>query len=507
MIQSSPDTARRASGWTAAMSRPLSSWWCALGWCVATAIFVGVVAALGGPTSADAGESVYSTLAIAHGGLSCAFVSGGSSLTGLPVPSLIAPLYPVVSGGIAALAHLGPSTPFPSAAAFGPHCQTAFAAIGRWSQRTDTITNTLLIGYVGWLVLMVGVVSWLRAAGRGRCLWEPLTVVVLALLPPVWMCLETYFHPQDLIAMGLALAAAACARRDRWLAAGMLIGLAVLSQQFALLVALPLFVVAPRGPRLRFGLGSVGMVGVSSLLLLYFTSFGQLRTVLLGSGATPGDGQTVLDQSNLHGLPLDLLVRGTPLVLAALLAAWSVRRLGAAVLESAPLLSLLAVSLSLRLVFDRYLFGYYFMALAVCLVLLDVTFGRVRRSLVAWLLAVSLAFSAAPTALVFWRVSWGNFAWDVVPRSAVILILGLLVLRAARHRLTRDDWIWLAVLVVALALSRENSDPAHQIPIWGWQIALVGSGLVLAARPLLHEVRRRSRPPVRAETPVLVAVH
>ena len=69
--------------------------------------------------------------------------------------------------------------------------------------------------------------------------------------------------------------------------------------------------------------------------------------------------------------------------------------------------------------------------------------------------------------------------------------------------------MWLAVLVVSLALWRENSDPAHQIPIWLWQVAMVGSGLVLASRPLLDEVRRRSRQPqpLLSETSVPAAVH
>ncbi len=496
MTHSSPDTTlRRASSWTDTLSRPLSNWWCALGWCIATAFFVGIVVALGGPSRGDAGESVYSTLAIAHGGISCAFVPGGSGSLQLSVPTLIAPLYPVLSGALVGLIHLGPSAHFPGTAAFGPHCQHAFVAIDRWTRGNNAITDTLLASYVGWLVLLVGAVSWLRVSGRGRCLWEPLTVIVLAVLPPVWMCLETYFHPQDLIAMGLALATAACARRGRWLAAGILVALAVLSQQFALLVGVPLLVIAPRRSRLPFAAGFVGTVLVASFLLLSFTSLSQLRTVVLGSGLTPGPLQTAIGRLALHGAPLDLAVRGTPLLLSALLAWWAVRRLGLGALEPTPLIALLAVSLGLRLVFDRYLFDYYFMALAVSLFLLDVTAGHIRRSLVAWLLIVSLVFSVSPAALVFFRVGWGSFAWDAVPEAVVILTLGLLVLGVVRRGLTRPDWTWFAVFVVGLVLWRENSDPAHQIPIWLWQLSLVGSGLVLAGRPLLHEIRLSGKNP------------
>ena len=58
-----------------------------------------------------------------------------------------------------------------------------------------------------------------------------MTLLLVAGLVPVWFCVQTVFHPQDLFALGLALGALACGRRDRWVAAGVLLGLAILSQQ------------------------------------------------------------------------------------------------------------------------------------------------------------------------------------------------------------------------------------------------------------------------------------
>ena len=55
-----------------------------------------------------------------------------------------------------------------------------------------------------------------------------------------------------------------------------------------------------------------------------------------------------------------------------------------------PLISLVATSLALRLVFEQNIFGYYFMALCVTLVLLDVISGRIRGELVAWLALITL---------------------------------------------------------------------------------------------------------------------
>ena len=75
---------------------------------------------------------------------------------------------------------------------------------------------------------------------------------MLACAPPVWMPLLQFFHPQDIMATGLALGALASVRRDRWVCAGVLVALALTSQQFALLVLAPLIVVVPQKFRARF---------------------------------------------------------------------------------------------------------------------------------------------------------------------------------------------------------------------------------------------------------------
>ena len=69
-----------------------------------------------------------------------------------------------------------------------------------------------------------------------------------------------------------------------------------------------------------------------------------------------------------NGAPLLLVSRIPPLVLALLLSWYVVRRLGQSALQPAVLISLVAVSLSFRLVFEDNIFSYYFMALAVTLI-------------------------------------------------------------------------------------------------------------------------------------------
>ena len=142
-------------------------------------------------------------------------------------------------------------------------------------------------------------------------------------------------------------------------------------------------------------------------------------------------------EMQLHGAWLIGVSRVAPILLSAALAWWAARRLGSSVLNPLPLLSLVATSLSLRLVFEQSLFGYYFMAVAVVLVLLDVTQGRVRPSVITWLALVTLVFNPLP---------WGS---DLVHNA---------------------------------------------LPLWFWQPLLVPFAVVLAMRPLIATVREPSRP-------------
>ena len=109
-----------------------------------------------------------------------------------------------------------------------------------------------------------------------------------------------------------------------------------------------------------------------------------------------------------EGASLLLVSRLPPLVLALALAWFVVRRLGQSALQPAVLIALVAVSLSLRLLFEDNVFSYYYMALAVTLVVLDVVRGRIRETLVAWLAMVTLVYTEP--SLIVWRQSWGQDA-------------------------------------------------------------------------------------------------
>lgn len=478
---------RRGEGigtrFVSSMNRPLSGSWCALGWCVGTVLFVGIVALLGGPATLDSRESVASTLAVAHGHLSCAYPANV-----VRSEPLIAPLYVLYSGALAAVAHVGAGT-FPSSA-LGAHCGTADAAIYRWAAHSDALAHTLYIGYTAWLVLLVGVVSWLRAARRGRCGWEPLAVVATACLPPVFMCVVGYFHPQDLVALGLALAAMATALRRRWVLAGVLMAAAVLTQQYTLMIAAPLLVLAPVGRRVRYAGAAAVTAAVIVLPLVTLTSGRALRPIAFGSGDNPSIGGTLMWELTRSGASMVLLSRLLPLVLSLALAAWVVRRLGASEARSNPavMVAVVAVSLSLRLIFEQNLFVYYFMALAVTLLLLDITLGHIRASFVAWLTTLSLVFFLEWGTLVF-HGSWAGPVKGIVPFAVMVTVVPIVVSASGRGISRWNLALCGAVFICALTVWPIRGNPVFvSLPTWLWQILFVGTGVALAVGPLLSFV-------------------
>lgn len=472
------DANRSTNRWSW-LDRPIPGRWCVLSWLISSALFVGLIRLLGGPSPIDSLESVYSTYAIAHGQLSCAYPS--HDYFGI---TLVSPLWPLLSGGIEALTRIGHNVPFPSQAALGPHCSTGVVAMYRWSLRADAFLRVVGIGYVCWLVLMAGMVALLRASGRGRCGWEPATLILLACAPAVWMPLVEYFHPQDIVAMGLGIAGLACARRNQWVWAGVFLGLAITSQQFALLILAPLLVLAPGRQRGRFVVAAVIAAAVIDVPMIVATSGRAFRPAVLGTGYSGlrQVGGTLVWEAHLHGALLVVFSRVLPIILSAVLAWWAVRKFGPAVMEPVPLISLIAVSLSFRLIFEVNLFGYYFMALAVSLIALDVARGQIRGELVAWLALIALAFIPAPA--------------NIALRRDLPLCLMTIALLLIASDIVRGHIRWyLVAWFIVVALTFGHIPPwvtlpsRHTMPRWVLQIALTTVGVALAAGPLLSAAR------------------
>lgn len=443
-----------------------------VGWIVATIAFVGLISYLGGPSQADTYQSVFSTWSIEHGQFACAFPSGFK---------VTAPLYPLLSGGIAALGRVGHAVSFPFADVRGPECQRAFLAINYWSIQARAINDTIRIGLICWFVLMAGVISCVRAFGRGRRLWEPAALLTVALLPPVWMCIEHTFHPEDLLAIGFGLCAVALAKRGLWWAAGVFAALAILSQQYALLIAIPLLIAAPSGRRRIIYVASAAASAAIILVPMVLAgSTGAFHAAVFGTGDTGGVGGAVLWEFGLHGPVLVFFSRILPLLLSAALTVWACQRLlpGSA-LDATPLCCIIAVSLGLRLVFEQQIFGYYYMPLAVTLLLLCVATGRIFVPVLVWIAAVSLTYNEP----------FPSRREDVITIGFFLLAAALLGLRMIRERPQWADLLWVSLLGAAL-LTFKGVGLLGEPPTWLWQTVFVSTGIALAIKPLGNLIKK-----------------
>jgi hypothetical protein len=349
-----------------------------LGWLVATGLFLACVSIWYSPNVPDSPENIVPTVAIEHGTLRCAYPAY--------LQSSVPPLYPLVAAGVMEVTRLGTSD-VRSLLYFDGQCDPSHSGL---VNRHFSVQPFLLIGLLGWPILLGGFVALLSAAGRSRRRWEFLGACLIACTPAVADTLVEYFHPEDLFAMGLILAALAAAVRNRWLLSGVCIGLACCTKQYSLLVLVPLLVATPRDHRRRFLLA---VVSVGALVLVPFG-------ILIGRGAldaaagihaTPAGNDTVVAHLHLQGVALVAASRALPLGLAVAIAVWAQSRLGSALCRAQPLVALVAACLALRLVFEVNLFGYYFMAMAVTLIALDIVVGRLRVATIGWIL-VTVAF-------------------------------------------------------------------------------------------------------------------
>jgi hypothetical protein len=339
-----------------------------------------------------------------------------------------------------------------------------------------------------------------RAVGRGRQLWEALAVVLVAVTPIVWMPLLDFYHPQDILAVGLILAGMACALRRQWIAAGALLALAVLSQQFALLVLLPLLIVAPTSDRWKLLAASATTWMCIAVPVVVLSSGRALSSLFLGTGDSFDFGGTVLWETGLRGHALTLLSRIVPIVVALVIAWTGRRRKGDRMMEPVPFVSLMALTMSMRLVFEQGLIGYKFLALSVGLILLAIVRGRVPGYLIVWLALASLAFYPIPYGLDVNARSWGGSAVTGLETAFIVLALAIVVFDVV-HRRVR--WYWVLGLVLALAAFAEwppvQETQRAPFPLWLWQVILVGSGVAMAAAPLVTFLRRDEVAPLAVE--------
>lgn len=367
-------------------------WWAVtVGWVGAAVLFVEFAGWLGGTTKSDAGESLVPAAAIAHGQFACAYPRG---LGGV---SLAAPLFPALSAAAQSALRLGQAVPYPLGAIWGSRCTVAFTAMTSWVANPGVLHALELTGYLGVIALAAGVIALLGAERRLATRWSLLLAALLVVTMPVALVLTEFFHPEDALCLGACFGAIAALRRERYLWVGVLVGIALLAQQFALLAVVPLALAMP--PRRLTGAALAGLGTMAVLLVpLGFATQWRIWDYYRGAGDTSRLGPVWLSELDLHGTTsLTVVSRVLPLVVGLVVAAALRWRLGADAYRDTALVYVVALAFAWRLIFEINLYGYYFLAVSVTLVVADVLARRVRPLLVLWLAIFAWYFFPTPS--------------------------------------------------------------------------------------------------------------
>ncbi len=471
------------------LNRPVRGFAVVTGWIGSTVLFLLVATGLGGPTEGDSAEVVYGTWAVAHGHLACVYPGTGGHLPqGFASPfALAAPLYAVVSGIVSAVLRIGHGVPFPSSSALGPGCARGFDAMYHWSTVSSAIIPTVRVGYVTWVVLLAGVAYVVRSTSLRGTGWEVLVGFLVAVAPPVVMCLTYYFHPQDLLAMALVLLAVGAWLRGHVLASGIALGLAVTSQQFSVLAVVVLLVLCERAVLVRFAVGLAATVVAVDGTFVLASGWHAVKTVLLGSSrvgsSVTAHGGTVVFALDLKGVVAFMVARVAPIVAAALVA-WIVRRwVGRTPLA---VLGALTAAMLCRLVFEVNLFGYYFMAVTVGIALIEVTRRQIGRDALALVGLLVVAFDPEHVALVANLTTYGLSVYYDLPIAVFALGVAVLLVDVVRRRPSVALLAWLGFVALAgEAHLWHRYYPVWNLPEWAWQVVLVPFAGVVVARRLL----------------------
>jgi hypothetical protein len=378
---------------------------------VAVACSVGIIVVRQGPPSGgDAVPLTAVTSALAEGRLQAA-----ASNDSLPNPPgyalLVAPLvaaFPSLVGApawcttVTRAAALRPDSVRASDATFATdvgECGSAprLADGARGSPLPQWYHAQGVLGLLAWVVLALGALALLRAAGADTPAARVGLLGFLVVLPSASSAIVQLYHPQDIVSLGLGLGALAQAIRGRWVLAGTLFGIAFLTKQFAVLLLVPALAAAP-DTRAR-GRAALAAAVVFLAGILPFLVAAPRATLENLSGFSAGGavaGSTALTLLGVKGTVASAVARDAPVVFAALVCLWAVRRCGPSLQGPQALLALALICMGSRLVFESVVFPYYLLGTSVLFFVVDLVARRSPHRSLAWCAAAAFFVAVHP---------------------------------------------------------------------------------------------------------------
>jgi hypothetical protein len=423
------------------MTRPAPAGARWLVYACAPALFVLILFVRGGPNPAetDAHAVTYPTTAITHGQLRRA-----EQATVVPNP----PGYPLLTAPLLIVFHHWVASPrwcddkaIPAVLRHGQGelffrtllvpCADQIVARGH-APLPVWFRSQAILALSGWVVLEMGAIALLRAAGRGRSVGELVVVLALTALPAASDTIVQSFHPQDLMSVGFSLAALSQALRRRWVVAGLAFGVAFLCKQFALLPLLAVLAAAPLWrdrARVIVSAGAVVVAGVAPFYLVDAVDTTRALSGVYVQGAGVTQTSTALGLWHIAEVLKLELARDTPILVSAGLALWAWWRARERLLEPMPLLGLALACWATRLVFEVSILEYYFLAVGASLVMLDLIAPRPPWWSLGWIVATRYGLTTFDGSSATGWVATAFLALSLTP-----VVLGLIEVNAVGRR-------------------------------------------------------------------------
>ncbi len=263
------------------------------------------------------------------------------------------------------------------------------------------------LGALACLLPVLAVALWMAGRARSRTHWAAGTAaIVLIACGPATVAALDLGHPEEVLTALLAAGAAVLAGRDRPVGAGVLLGLAIGTKQWALLAAPCVLLSLPARRLVAAALAAaVAAPAVGLLPLLNTSAFVRANRWVDGiHTANPlsvwwpiAGGHIGAGDASAHLLPLSL-TRGTAAVIALALAcagiwAYAHRHRRQGRLPEVDGLALLAALGLVRCLTDPLPVNYYYLAVVIPLALWE---GGTRRRLPLLAVLVSVAVAWMP---------------------------------------------------------------------------------------------------------------
>jgi hypothetical protein len=311
-----------------------------------------------------------------------------------------------------------------------------------WQGLTGGADPSGALTFAGYGAAAVVVVAGGRLVGAspGGRRRERLFLAAVSVSPFFREALGNYFHPEDVLALGLLLLSLSLASEGRWGWAGGALGLAFGSKQWALLALPPLIAMAPGRREMArlagIAFGTVAVVYAPFILLTPAAAWQVLRgPIPVAGGFVPETTMVgMLREAPFH-VPLTYvndMARLLPLLFATVgTAIWvlvaSRRQRAVARLPLGQVVTLLLACMAFRLIGDCIALPYYALPLMVFIAVADVWRSKVPAFAIAAGFVLAFWYGAGPGDRL------GPWAGAIVFTAGVVVVaaVGLLTLRPA----------------------------------------------------------------------------